>query len=80
MEMVFSHLIGDLKVTRPRRVYSSGSSGSNDGLVFSFNDSFVICCSLLLVSLRTCRLNATPLRLSPRLSGYADSRTVTACT
>lgn len=51
MEIEFIHLIGDLKVTRPSRVYSSGSSDSTDGVVVAFKDSFVICCWLLLLLL-----------------------------
>lgn len=80
--MVLSHLIGDLKVTKPNSVYSSGSSADSD--VFgaaAFSDSFVFCCTLLLLSFSTCRFTTT-LFLSPRrlLSWFDASSTVTACT
>lgn len=81
MEMVLSHLMGDLNVTRPSSVYSSGSSADATGFVVAFSDSFVICCTLLLLSLYTCRFTVTVLLLSPilLLSGCVASSTVTAC-
>lgn len=79
IEMVFSHLIGDLNVTRPNREYSVDSS--EDLVLFevaaTFNDSLVICCTLLLLllSLYTFRLMVEDL-----WTGCVASRTVTACT
>lgn len=74
MEIVLSHLMGDLNLKMPSSVYSCGWSG-----VAAFKDSFVTCCTLLLLSLYTCRLTVTFL-LSPILSGCEASSTVTACT
>lgn len=79
MEMVLSHLIGDLNLKMPSSVYSSGSSTEGAG-VFALSDSFVTCCTLLLLSFNTCRLTVTLFLLSPMLSGCDASSTVTACT
>lgn len=83
MEIVFSHLIGDLNVTRPNSVYSVDSA---EGLIFfevaaTFSDSLVlvICCTLLLLSLYTFRLIVEDL-WTGLFSGCVASRTVTACT
>lgn len=77
--MVLSHLIGDLNLINPRRVYSVSSS---DFGVATFSDSLVICCTLLLLlSLYALRLiTVTPLRLIGLFSGCVASSTVTACT
>lgn len=78
MEIELSHLIGDLNLKMPSSVYSSGSSTEGVGVV-AFSDSFVTCCTLLLLSLNTSRLTVTLFLLSPMLSGCeASSRTVCA--
>lgn len=79
IEIVFNHLIGDLNLKMPSSVYSCGWSTDGVGVV-AFKDSFVTCCTLLLLSLYTCRFIVTLFLLSPMLSGCVASRTVTAWT